>query len=66
MPIIVYDLRDGLECMSGYIIKAEAGEKELLGRKKRVVTALLDTGYEVCIDEDGMKKICAAWTGVKG
>jgi len=66
MPIIVYDLRDGFETVSGYVIETKAGRKKLLGERRRVVSVFLDTGYEVCIDEDDMKKICAAWMGVKG
>ncbi|MCD6593218.1 hypothetical protein J7L00_03955 [Candidatus Bathyarchaeota archaeon] len=63
MPIAIYDLRaDGLMAMSGRVIKVEAGEMELpfVGKKRRVVKIILETGYELVIDEDDVKKICGA------
>ena len=63
MPIAIYDLRaDGLMAMSGRVIKVEAGEMELpfVGKKRQVVKIILETGYELVIDEDDVKKICGA------
>ena len=61
MPIAIYDLREGLTSMSGRVMKVQATEMEFsFGKKKWVIKILLETGYELLIDVDDVKKICGA------